>query len=211
MEFEPMDLEVEVPHVVRKRPIGGGVDGFWCDGALLERECAALVERCDRIGYNGIQQLYSIDMRNNDRAFIFSKPSAEALFRRVGHLLPQSVLHEGCRWTLQGLHDVFRINRYRPGQYFHGHTDTPYRCGPDEQSFYSVLFYLNAPAAGGRTLFLGSRNQPIAAVQPAAGRLAVFNHQTLHAGEELPHRPQTQKHAMRTDAIYRREICRENE
>lgn len=198
-----MKLEDWSQTSLRKQCIGGGVDGFYCDGVLSEMECAELVNRCDRLGYHGIQQLYSPEVRNNDRTFIVNQQSAEALFQRFQHLLPSTVLHEEHRWELEGLHDIFRINRYRSNQYFNAHTDSPYLRGTQAQSFYTVLLYLNTVEEdfGGHTLFIGTQGQTIAALQPVAGRLAVFNHQTLHAGEQLL---QGQKHAMRTDAIYRK-------
>lgn len=198
-----MPLGEVSPLGLKKRQIGGGVDGFVVDGVLAEEEAAGLVERCDSVGYFGIDHMYSVEQRNNDRSFIINRESADVLFGRVKGLLPQKVIHEGSEWALEGFHDIFRINRYRSYQYFKGHRDTPYVRGLDARSFYSILFYLNTVEAGmgGRTVFLGSGGQVVAAVEAAVGRMACFNHATLHSGEELL---RGQKHAMRTDAIYSR-------
>lgn len=200
----PLGADYRVPPENPCRSIGGGIDGWVIDGVLSEEECKGIIDICEKVGYYGIDHLYTKEKRNNDRSFIVSRESAELLFRRVLPYLHQTAYYGAAQeatWDLEGMEEVFRVNRYLPGKYFKGHYDTPYSSGDDVRSFYSILFYLNTVPEehGGRTVFLGSEGQVVAAVQPVAGRVAIFNHQSLHSGELLT---AGTKHAMRSDIVY---------
>lgn len=204
----------------RRASIGGGVDGFVMDGVLGAAECDALIRGCEEGGFYGVEEIYTEAQRNNDRCFVDDKRFATALFNRIHQYLPRRVIYDDAEWRLSAFDTLLRVNRYRPNQYFKAHRDTPHVMKRYMRSFYTVLFYLDTVEEndGGRTLFFSDSiaalipscdpkvlvvdaKNVVASVTPCTGRVAVFNHASLHAGEELR---SGVKHVMRTDAIYTR-------
>ena len=106
------------------------------------------------------------------------------------------------RWHASGLNERFRFYRYRPGQRFAAHYDGSYQRNRDENSWLTLLVYLNDDFAGGTTRFdLAGVADPVV-VQPQAGMALVFMHDRLHQGDEVT---AGTKYVLRTDVMYRRE------
>lgn len=95
------------------------------------------------------------------------------------------------------LNERFRIYRYTEGQRFAWHRDGSFRRSTDEESYYTLMVYLNEGFEGGRTEFADH-----AVVEPATGRALVFYHPLLHQGAPVV---RGTKYVLRTDVMYLRE------
>jgi predicted 2-oxoglutarate/Fe(II)-dependent dioxygenase YbiX len=173
---------------------------YTIDHVLTRNEAVELVERADRAGFeeapitigpNRFQM--RPDIRNNTRVMFDHVPLAALLFDRLRSNLPE----RAGDWALHGLNERFRIYRYAPGQRFAWHRDGSYRRHHDEESYYTLMVYLNEGFEGGRTEFA---DHPT--VEPATGRALVFYHPLMHQGAAVV---RGVKYVLRTDVMYRRE------
>ena len=123
-------------------------------------------------------------------------------------------------WAAAGLNEHLLINKYAAGGHFAPHADGSTIETFNRRSLYTVLLYLNDCAAGGATQILHgeqcestesnaqgaavARDEAVAyAVQPVAGRVLVYWHQTTHAGETVG--PGALKYCVRSDVMFERD------
>mgnify|MGYP000188354747 CR=1 FL=1 len=132
------------------------------------------------------------DIRNNARLIFDDVDVAAALWAKVEPHVPG--FFQG--WQAVGLNERFRLYRYGPGQRFAPHFDGAFHRSAYEQSFVTVLLYLDDDMQGGHTALLDFD----VVVRPKAGRLFVFEHAVLHEGAEVT---AGVKHVLRTDVMYR--------
>ena len=78
------------------------------------------------------------DYRNNTRVMVDDRPLTERLWQRFAHWAPPV---EG--WVACGFNERLRYYRYDPGEFFAPHRDGAFMRSRDEQSFFTLLFYLN--------------------------------------------------------------------
>ncbi len=94
-------------------------------------------------------------------------------------------------WKPVGLNECWLFSRYTQGQKFSPHFDGHYKNNHQQVSIYSVTLYLNDLAAdesGGHLIFYsGTRAAPKEALRwrPTRGTAVVFQHDVLHAGEQI--------------------------
>jgi prolyl 4-hydroxylase len=152
-------------------------------------DCAALVALIDRLCRPSTLTdavFADADFRTSETADL---PAADPLVARVHSAIAAwAGLDLAHGEPLQG-------QRYRPGQQFKAHTDYFEPTGLDYhhhtsdggQRTWTVMAYLNVPAAGGATRFV----HPDKLVQPEVGKLVAWNNRsadgrpnpfTLHAG-----------------------------
>lgn len=105
------------------------------------------------------------------------------------------------QWQLSGLNERFRFYRYDPGQSFKRHYDGSFHRPNGEQSFLTLMVYLNAEFTGGQTVFYDAHDRLRARVEPAAGIALVFDHQLIHEGAPVE---SGRKYVLRTDVMFRR-------
>ena len=102
-------------------------------------------------------------------------------------------------WECIGLNERFKIYRYSgPDQYFASHYDGSFERVPlVEQSWVTMLVYLNEDFEGGQTSFIDGE------IEPETG-LAAFmtQHNYLHEAREATRR--FTKYVLRTDVMYRK-------
>ena len=92
-----------------------------------------------------------------------------------------------------GLNERLRFYRYGPGQRFAPHTDGCYRRKSGEESFLTLMIYLNGGARGGETRFEN------ASITPAPGLALLFDHYLMHEGARVL---EGQKYVLRSDVMY---------
>ncbi|MCA2981274.1 MAG: 2OG-Fe(II) oxygenase [Myxococcaceae bacterium] len=171
------------------------------DGVFSPAECAGLIERIERAGPTPAPvstargPVMRPDLRTNDRVMFDDPALAGLIFGRLKPHLPSRL--EGA-WTMVGANERLRCYRYRPGQAFAPHYDGSFHRSEDEVSLLTVLLYLNACEAGGATQFLDLERL----VEPAQGRVLVFNHHLLHEGCPVL---AGLKYVVRTDLMFQRE------
>lgn len=137
------------------------------------------------------------EIRGNDRLMFDDPELAAKLWGRLADSLEINQIHgrDGL-WVACGLNERFKIYRYAPEQYFALHHDDNYvREKGVEQSFQTLIMYLNEGYEGGETSFMDG------AVEPAEGRALIFAQMLLHEG--VPVKTGT-KYVLRTDVMYRK-------
>lgn len=170
------------------------------DHVFSDQECRDLIDRIERAGPEAAPistatgAIMRPDVRNNDRVMLDDPATSELLFGRLGPHLPPVLERE---WALAGLNERLRFYRYRLGQRFAPHFDGCFRRSDAEQSFLTVLVYLNTCAGGGATRLIDLDLE----VAPAPGRCLLFNHHLLHEGAVVT---SGEKYVVRSDVMYRR-------
>jgi hypothetical protein len=191
---------------------GRATDGLYAvvvDGVLSRAECAALVAATERRGYVPAllnkgrgREVLEPSFRRGDRRIVDDPRLARLIFDRVRPFVEPS----RGRWRLVGANERLRFLKYAAGDFFKLHGDGSYvrGAGPrrGETSFVTLLVYLNdgADYASGRTTLI-SADDGRTAVEPAAGRALLHDHQILH---EVPPIEAGVKYVVRTDIMYAR-------
>ena len=171
---------------------------FTLDAVFTEEECRAQIERIEAIGFEAAPIttphgfVMAPEVRNNTRVMLDDFALAEELWARVRDPIPSSIR----QWRAVGLNERFRFYRYRPGQCFRWHRDGCFRRNEREESFFTLMVYLNQGFTGGATEFEGF------AIEPMTGRALVFDHPLRHQGAIVE---SGVKYVMRTDVMYRRQ------
>ncbi len=167
--------------------------------ALSPGEAAGMVRDAERRGFRVApitvgpgRFMMRPDIRNNLRVMWDDEPLAARLWERVRSSLPART----GRWRALGLNERFRVYRYEVGQRFAWHRDGAFQRNAEEQSFYSLLFYLNEGFAGGATEFADR------ASAPRTGLALAFLHPLRHQGAEVT---SGVKYVLRTDVMFRLE------
>jgi hypothetical protein len=85
------------------------------------------------------------------------------------------------QWRWRGCNDFTRFYDYGPGDEFRPHFDESWRASPRRRSLLTVLVYLptGEPYEGGETVVEGHT------IEPLPGRVAVFDHRLVHAGQPV--------------------------
>lgn len=167
-----------------------------CPAVLDPTTCAAIIADAEARGFaaapiNGPGgPAMRPDVRNNRRVMYDDPPRAADLFARLAPWLPDRV---GPARPI-GLNERFRVYRYTAGQRFDWHHDGWFERRPGERSRLTVLFYLSAGYAGGRTEFEGI------AVDAGPGDALIFAHGMLHRGAPVE---SGTKYVLRSDVMYR--------
>lgn len=127
------------------------------------------------------RELKRLVIDNNDIAvIIWERLPKEISLLKSGNFTPSSVNNE------------IRIYKYLEDDEFKEHFDSRCTISNTEMSFYSILIYLNDEFKGGETSFKTFQ------VLPEIGKLVMFPHQLLHAGQKVINGT---KYILRTDLI----------
>lgn len=191
---------------------------FLVDALLSESLCKSMVEIAEARGFeaarlNGDRPgggYPDSGMRKCLVCEIIDAPLANALWQRLKPVLDSlqweglctSFPHGTGSWQPSGVHSRFRIFRYDQGDYFKPHVDNGCVVSAKEQSFLTVVIYLNGAdeMTGGGTKFHAMRAAvPPTFVRPLAGNMLCFDHQLYHEGEGLE---TGIKYIMRTDIMF---------
>jgi hypothetical protein len=175
------------------RTVGRGI--FTITGVLSSEECQEYVDWSEGLGYETAPvslaggAVLRPDIRNNARVMIDSPDRAAQIWSRISADVPGSVA--GRR--VVGLNERLRFYRYGPGQRFAPHTDGCYRRANGEESFFTLMIYLNGGARGGETRFEN------ASITPEPGLALIFDHYLLHEGAQVL---EGRKYVLRSDVMY---------
>ena len=168
---------------------------FTIAGVLSAKECAEYIDWSESLRYEdapvslAVGQVLRPDIRNNARVMIDSADRANEIWSRISADVPSVV--EGRRAI--GLNERLRFYRYGPGQRFAPHTDGCHRRSNGDESFFTLMVYLNGGARGGETRFEN------ASVTPEPGLALIFDHYLLHEGAPVL---EGQKYVLRSDVMY---------
>ena len=217
-------------HVIEK-------DNIWIlDNMFSEDECKKFIEESKQLGYSDAPittgprtSRMMKDVRNNTRAMTDNKNYASILYERIKDYLPKKASDLSYKvvselqsqgYELSGLNERIRFYKYEANEYFAPHYDGCFRRNQDnikiegrrfdcyEQSFITVLLYLNDVKSGGETNFLNPATADIRyGVKPKTGQVLLFVHNNYHEGAILTD-PKEQKYVMRTDVMYRKLVER---
>ena len=197
---------------------------------LTPEECAHLIANTEAITYEtatvttfGNKQVLDNGYRNSGRCVIDSSATADEVFRRIQHLIPQpnhvkSLGGDHERWALTGINNRLRFLKYSPGGFFKKHRDGAYSepglpYTSRNESKLTMMLYLNggtsdsATFEGGGTSFHGKNGKrgnggEVVTMQPETGMVLLFEHPLVHSGDELV---SGVKYAVRSDVMYKRE------
>jgi len=174
-----------------------GVQIYTVENVLTVEECEELIEFIEANGPKEATittkkgMIKNSDVRNNTRVIEDNKERADLLLEKIRQYIP----NERCGRKFSGLNERFRYYKYVTGQYFKWHYDGAYHRSPQEQSYLTVLIYLNDDVQGGATRF----DEIDEIVKPKAGKMLIFDHPVLHQGDPVLWGV---KYVLRTDAMY---------
>ncbi len=131
-------------------------------------------------------------VRDNDRVLYKDEVMAEKLWQRIEQFIPTIIKGK----TAYGLNELFRFYRYQNQQRFNWHKDGAYYRTMGDQSYLTLLFYLNDDFEGGDTAFNSFK------VYPKQGSALVFEHFHRHKGSAVE---KGVKYVLRTDVMYKRQ------
>jgi hypothetical protein len=165
------------------------------DGLLTGVDEARLVGVLDTVEVRPQELGRSSRVRTRRRGESRSALVPELLWGRIGPLLPApaawfpagptrtrpSLEPDVRHWRWSGCSPLTRLYEYGPGDEFRPHVDEPWRAGPQRRSLLTVLVYLptGEPCRGGETVVEGR------AIAPLPGRVVVFDHRLVHAGQPV--------------------------
>mgnify|MGYP006411309145 CR=1 FL=1 len=220
---------------------------FTLDNILSHDECSTLIEKTNNIGWNksspsggGHGRTGNEDARTNKFCVLFDEILANQIWNQVKIFLPDDLsfvgenvyfnsITKGEEWKPSYIYNKFRIYKYDIGDAFPEHID--YKVKRNiikdnkefvEQSFLTLLIYLNDDFEGGETGYWPDHNgihcrflrnvercsnkkdhQII--IKPQTGMCVVQDQNILHEGL-----PPTKgiKYILRTDIIHQREVIR---
>jgi len=162
------------------------------ENVYSEEECDRFIERVERD--NPALATNNPAYRDQDRVMLDPPELAGELFNRIKANLPKKI----GEFELLGLNERLRLYRYNPGQSFSPHMDHWYQANDTDISLLTVLAYFNDDFTGGQTRFMEQIEE---VVEPAPGKVAIFQHKLRHEGCEVLNGT---KYALRTDVMYRK-------
>lgn len=188
---------------IAKVEVAGRSDIFLLRNFLSKAECEEFISQSEQRGYEeaaistAAGQIVVKEVRNNDRILWDDPALALDWFKRCEPFLPSSF----GRWQKHALNERFRFYRYKPGQTFKKHQDGSFRRQKGEESWMTLMVYLNEGYSGGRTRFWFAGDAGETVVTPEAGTALVFMHERIHEGETVT---AGVKYVLRTDIMYRK-------
>lgn len=149
------------------------------DDVFSAAECDALLARCEdwHEAALGEEQVVDTTVRKCKRCFVDDPPLAEMLWERVHKHVPE---RGGGRMRAVGLNPRLRVLKYGKGDFFAPHYDGSFVLG-EQRSLVTLMLYLSD--GGALTRFINTKGGPDVTVQPKKGRVLLFDHAILHAGD----------------------------
>lgn len=218
---------------------------FTLDNIISNDECQSIIDRCNNKGWNdsspsggGHGRTGNEDARDNKFCVLYDDKLAKNLMDQLISHLPNNLeflgdnpyfhsFTKGKEWSPAFIYNKFRIYKYDEGTSFPEHLDYKVKRSilkTDkeyvQQSFLSILVYLNEDFEGGKTGYWPDHNgihcrflrnvekqcsvkdhQII--IQPKIGMAVVQDQNILHEG--LPTKKGI-KYILRSDIIHEREV-----
>ncbi len=172
------------------------------------------------------------EVRINERVTITDQEVSKEIWKRIRNWIPRDLgfraentnmtweyidsKTKGKEWTVHGVNDRLRFVKYEKGDQFLRHMDGTYvrevvtlqsdksLSAYREQSFLSLILYLNDDFEGGETVFYDSfSKEETMSVTPRTGSVLVMLHENLHEGSQVT---RGAKYILRTDVLYRKSL-----
>lgn len=163
--------------------------------------CKAIISKAELAGFEQatldtpIGIITKLEYRNNKR-YTFDEPKfAELLWEQLSK---DSRITDHNSWKPIGLNERFKVYKYSdPNEFFAAHYDGRFLRVPEqEESFLTILIYLNEDFEGGETSFQDGD------IKPQTGMAALMT-QGNYLHEALPVTKGT-KYVLRSDVMYRK-------
>jgi predicted 2-oxoglutarate/Fe(II)-dependent dioxygenase YbiX len=177
---------------------------FTVEDFLTPQECDDYIRISEDFGFEDALvsspqgQVLRTDVRNNQRVMFQNEEIAEWLWERARDFVPPE--YEGR--AAVGVNEMLRFYRYDVDQQFDWHQDFPFERDNGQQSYLTLMIYLNDDFAGGETSFEDSYSDisfDEFQVVPQQGMALFFEHATHHKGEPVT---RGRKYVLRTDVMY---------
>lgn len=138
-----------------------------------------------------------------ERIIFDDRELSRDLFQLIQPHLPQHVGQDQHIWQLFGLNERLRFYTIRMGQSIPKHDESNYQRSHREQSFFTLVFYLNDDFTGGESFFYENAavTEPNVIMQPQAAQAVVFSQDWLFEAKPIL---EGEKHVLRADVMYRR-------
>ena len=165
------------------------------------------MQQHNTVGVFTIDNIFSQDQIENWRNMIHNSPDDVKKFNNNGNFkngkiidpTTSNVIWEAIRphlprsyrdtknqeWSLIGPSRYVMYASILPGQSFPIHTDTGAEYGPEGESKFTVLVYLDEDFIGGHTTFYDYEFQKTVDIVPKMGRTLMFDIDLYHAGEAV--------------------------
>tara|TARA_Y100001970_G_C14080166_1_gene774247 strand:- start:138 stop:920 length:783 start_codon:yes stop_codon:yes gene_type:complete len=220
---------------------------FSVDQILNNKECENIIQLCNDKGWKksspsggGHGRTGKEDARTNSFCVFYDNKLAENIWNKISPFLNKDLSYlgnnvyfnsntKGSEWKPSFIYDKIRIYKYEPKESFPEHLDYKVKRnikkGDEEvvqQSFLSVLIYLNDDFKGGETGYWPDHNgihcrflrnvekqnckkDHQVLIKPKTGLCVIQDQNILHEG--LPTTKGT-KYLLRTDIIHERDVKR---
>eukprot|EP01102_Stenamoeba_stenopodia_P007970 TRINITY_DN2252_c0_g1_i1.p1 TRINITY_DN2252_c0_g1~~TRINITY_DN2252_c0_g1_i1.p1 ORF type:complete len:272 (+),score=73.18 TRINITY_DN2252_c0_g1_i1:94-909(+) len=206
------------------------------DKLLSGQECQDLIQLAIKSGFKkspvsggGHGRTGREDARTNEYTVVVDQSLADTLYLRIKDLLPQNLawmIHSiyfdregGAAWSIAGVVERLRFYKYDRYEEYPEHQDGAYKRDVlingelyHQQSFLTLLIYLNEDFTAGETKFFPDRQhcrflrdievkEPVVSIKPKTGSAVVNVHNILHEGSAPT---SGTKYVLRTDVIYQK-------
>ena len=220
---------------------------YTLDDVLSKNECLQIIKKAQAKGWNnsspsggGHGRTGNEDPRTNKFCVFYDEVLANNLWKIIKPTIPDDLsflgsnpyfnsITKGTEWYPTFIYDKLRVYKYDVGDNFPEHLDykvkrTVFREGCEfvQQSFMTLLIYLNDSFTGGETGYwpdhcgihcrflraeekLGTKKDHQVVIKPKSGMAVVQNQNILHEG--LP-TTKGVKYILRTDIIHERKVIR---
>lgn len=177
---------------------------FTVENFLTPEECQKYIRISEDFGYEDALvssprgQVLRKDLRNNERVMLQNEEIAAWLWERASDFVP----YQYDDRSAIGVNEMLRFYRYDPGQQFNWHQDFPFERDNGEQSYLTLIIYLNDDFEGGETSFEDSYSEEMFdefKVVPQQGMALFFEHAIHHKGEPVT---RGRKYVLRTDVMF---------
>lgn len=153
------------------------IDGFWdkdiCESIIKLAETANVFPKQETVlKQHSLED--NLNSRDDFKIFLDNQQIADSIYE---YLRPYLKCIKYDLYKHSGIHSKLRIYKYIPGQEFKRHRDGGVSISQNEESFYSLLLYLNDNFDGGNTLF------DTCEIKPKQGRVTFFPHILQHSGK----------------------------
>ncbi|KAL3781981.1 hypothetical protein ACHAW5_006071 [Stephanodiscus triporus] len=203
---EPREIEIENLSEKLLPVLGSSKFAVMLHNVLSPEECLELIGRAET---EGVEEDAIISNDHDCTRYLLDDDElAEVWYERIINALKDTPLEtklKNAPWIQKnsgmiphavGLNEHFRLLKYKQGQFFQTHTDTPF-VDVGEMSCVSVQVYLNQNFKGGCTTFRSEGRY--LDVKPRTGSILLFEHDILHEGQAVI---QGKKYILRTDVMY---------
>lgn len=149
------------------------------------------------------QENHYTSVHDIERIIFDDRELTRNLFQKIKPYLPQQLGQDQHVWQLFGLNERMRFYTLRTGQSLPKHDEISYQRSHLEQSFFTLVFYLNDDYLGGESLFYENEvvTEPNVIIQAETAQAIVFSQEWMFETKPIQ---QGEKYVLHLDIMYRR-------